>query len=279
MAEVVTKPELAMTTGLVAFLDVLGFSSLVSGDTNNKRLQVYLQCLQRALDSNIDGPKVEYVVFSDSIVLTTPNDSEDSLKAILRDCSRTLGFMLQEDIPLRGAIAHGPFCRESVPGGVFVAGKSIIEAYRFEKEQDWVGIMLAPSIVRQFPNLAERCSIEAYNRAENRLREIVEHLAWSAFLQNARVPFHSKHHSDDPSFDGFAIVPIAGDADPRGIWESVDRSMTKLERLKSFAPDPPAQAKYKRTIDFLRPVRDIWREIGQLVKLPKYSDLFDSANF
>ena len=114
-----------MQARFVALLDVLGFSSLVSGDGRGERLQQYLQTLQEALDPRADGQTVESVIFSDSIVLTTYDDSERSFQALLLRCSRMFGLMLQIEIPLRGAIAHGPFLRQGVPGGVFVAGKPL----------------------------------------------------------------------------------------------------------------------------------------------------------
>src|SRR6266705_707363 len=148
--------ETVMLTGYVALLDVLGFSSLVSGSDEGSRLLRYLECLQEALANDENSPSVDYVVFSDSITLPTRDDSEASLQALLRQCSRTFGLMLKEEIPLRGAIAHGSFFRTSSRGGTFVAGKAIIDAYMFETKQDWVGIMLAPSARKTIPNLEER---------------------------------------------------------------------------------------------------------------------------
>jgi hypothetical protein len=64
-------------SGFVAVLDVLGFSSLIAGD--DPRLNQYLNALQEAV-GDPSASKVEYVVFSDSIVLTTGKDA-DSLQA------------------------------------------------------------------------------------------------------------------------------------------------------------------------------------------------------
>jgi hypothetical protein len=70
-------------TGFVALLDILGFSSLVSGGTSSAQLQTYLEVVQGALNEGDGIGTVEYVVFSDSLVLTTEDDSEDALLTIL----------------------------------------------------------------------------------------------------------------------------------------------------------------------------------------------------
>src|ERR1700730_8354476 len=148
-----------MDQGYIALLDVLGFSSLLSNDGSAGRLESYRKCLRNALEDAAFGPKVDYVVFSDSIVLTT-GDNHEALKVLLRRCSRLFGIMLENDIPLRGAVAHGSYVRESVAQSVFVAGKPIVEAHQFEIAQDWVGIMLAPSVVRLVLDLASYCRID-----------------------------------------------------------------------------------------------------------------------
>src|SRR5882762_11679486 len=121
-----------MPQGYVALLDVLGFSALVSGDGEDKHLQRYLENLRDALDNESVGPKVDYIVFSDSIVLTTKDDSESELQTLVLRCSRAFGLMLQHEIALRGAISHGSFFRAGAASGVFVAGRAILDAYRFE---------------------------------------------------------------------------------------------------------------------------------------------------
>src|SRR5258708_4446312 len=118
-----------MLTGYVAFLDVLGFSALISGD---RGVDDYLQCLEDVFHSEGHESPVEYVAFSDSIVLTTKDGSDDALRSLLLACSKVFGAMLDKRIPLRGAVAFGPYIRSETSGGVFVAGKAIIEAYQFE---------------------------------------------------------------------------------------------------------------------------------------------------
>jgi hypothetical protein len=83
-----------MQVGFAALLEVLGFSSLVSGDGRGGRLQEYLLYLQAALGADTGRPEVDFVVFSDSIVLTTRDDSDHALQNLMLRCSKLLGQML-----------------------------------------------------------------------------------------------------------------------------------------------------------------------------------------
>jgi hypothetical protein len=91
-----------MRVGYAAFLDVLGFSALISSDQGD-RVEKYLQRLREVFDSDQASP-VDYVVFSDSIILTTPDQSLVALGALLARCSTLLGVMLASDIALCGAM-------------------------------------------------------------------------------------------------------------------------------------------------------------------------------
>ena len=251
-----------MPVGYVALLDVLGFSSLVSSDGDGRRLESYLECLQNALRIDASRPQVDFVVFSDSIVLTTSEDSEGSLPALLLGSSRVLGLMLAAGIPVRGAIAYGSYSRRAVSSSVFVAGKAIIDAYRFEMAQDWVGIMLAPSAVERVPRLAELCSIGVGFPSVEELVALGGRVQWAAFVQPChRIPFHSIRPAEEYEFDGYAIVPSNGDTAARALRDSLTQSLKSLNWLKSLAPDPSAQAKYNSSHNWLYTIQQRWSEI------------------
>ncbi|HEU4389711.1 MAG TPA: hypothetical protein VFV34_18040 [Blastocatellia bacterium] len=139
-----------MSGGYVALLDVLGFSALVGGDTTGERVRGYLDCLQRATKRS----QVDYVVFSDSIMLTAKGEEPESLLEIAGASSRLLSDLLSEGIPLRGAIAFGSFFRSAIGESVFVAGRAVVDAYQFEQTQDWIGVMIAPSARARVTDLA-----------------------------------------------------------------------------------------------------------------------------
>ena len=108
-----------MHSGYVAFLDIMGFSSLVSGERHAERINNYLDCLRGILEVKTETPQVEYVVFSDSIVVTTADDADASLQALLERCSSLFGALLRNEIPVRGAISHGTYsAKRPIAGGL-----------------------------------------------------------------------------------------------------------------------------------------------------------------
>lgn len=136
---------LVTTSGYVALLDVLGFRPFVANDRKNKGIIGYLRTVKEALaDSG-----VESVVFSDSIVLTKQGDDPENLRLLCRVCSSLMFALISESIPVRGAIAHGSYAMSRLENSTFIAGTPIIEAYDFERRQNWIGIILAPPQLRQ----------------------------------------------------------------------------------------------------------------------------------
>lgn len=252
-----------MLRGFVALLDVLGFSSLIMAGDAPERLTRYLGTIRETLRQ---GAEIEYVVFSDTIVLTTGDDSDQSFLALLKHSSALFGSLLKEGIALRGAITCGSFVRENTSGGVFVAGRAIVEAYSFENQQDWVGIMLAPSTIHRFPDLEQRCLIDppgSSRSTEEGMKLIVKQSACSSFVQRCRnIPFHSSVPFASNNFDGFALTPSSGIATASALATSLGESLKALEFLKSVAPDPHAQSKYWRAINWLDTVQRHWHDVA-----------------
>jgi hypothetical protein len=72
-------------------------------------------------------------------------------------CAGGVYLLLQNEFAVRGAIALGSFSRSDDPNGTFVAGRAIIEAYNYEKIQDWIGIILSPTVLQKYGNLQNIC--------------------------------------------------------------------------------------------------------------------------
>jgi len=244
----------------VALLDVLGFSALVTADATGDRVRGYLGCLERATKES----DVEYVVFSDSIVLTAEGDGPDSLLAVARTCSRLLGDLLNEGIPLRGAIAFGSLVRSAIAKSVFVAGRAVIEAYQFEQAQNWVGIMVAPSALSHVPDLRSRC-YRSNLTDDKSFKEALPRLPWAAFIQPChRIPFHTSTPQERSSFDGFAIVPTNGELEPASLRDSIFVAMKRLEWLRAIAPSPRAQEKHQEAINWLSDIATHWHNVAAI---------------
>jgi hypothetical protein len=238
-------------TGYAAFFDVLGFTALVLGD-GGRRIEKYLSCLREVFDKESACP-IDYVVFSDSLILTTRDSSLPALQALFARCSRMLHVMLSNNIPLRGAIACGEFNTEKTDHGTFVAGRAIIDAINFEQAQDWVGAMVAPSVVQALPSLPALCAFED-PYTPDRWRSLRTRLPWAAFVQPCSgIPFRT-----GGSYQGLAIVPTSGVLELAALRDSILIAMNSLNWLKSLAPDPRAQAKYDRAAMWMSDVQREW---------------------
>jgi hypothetical protein len=171
----------------------------------------------------------------------------------LESCSSIFGALLNREIAVRGAVAHGSYVTEKTESGTFVAGRAIIDAYQFEGQQDWIGIMLAPSVVRKMPDIAERCHwIDPSD--DIRWREFHSRLPWIACVEPHTIPFHG----DDFGYQGYAVVPNNGAIDPASMRDSLRQTVAKLRRLKSLAPNPATQRKHERAIAWLSHVQSLW---------------------
>ena len=246
--------------GYVALLDVLGFTELVSGETHAEKLGQYVHSLEMVTNET----DVEIVLFSDTIVMTSLGDTPESLLALLQPCSHAFGLLLSREIAVRGAISYGSFIRYRNPKGVFLAGRAIIDAYRFQQKQDWVGIMLAPSVLHMRPDLGKLCSMpEQTASSEEKLRELSTRLDWSLFIHDCEaIPFHTADPFQPQTYKGFAVVPTDTLVkDPKEMVENLHRARQYLDRLESLAPDPKSQKKYSEARMWLARVLGKWQGI------------------
>jgi len=98
-------------------------------------------------DMSVDIQKsdIGYINFSDSIVFYSRNDSYHCLKAMLTVCGEFMNVVIcGPSRMLRGAIAHGEFYAD--PKANAYVGKALIDAYKLEEDQDWLGLSLHDSV-------------------------------------------------------------------------------------------------------------------------------------
>lgn len=116
---------------IVAFVDILGFSAMVDKSANDYKvyesIKLALETIQKVKsNSEIKGAKV--TTFSDSIIISYPTKSNDSLFIILIDLIHLQLHLLQQGILVRGGIAKGKV--RHVQEMVF--GPAMISAYELE---------------------------------------------------------------------------------------------------------------------------------------------------
>src|SRR5215470_15169194 len=150
------KKDIPRTKGFVALLDVLGFKELVTRDEH----RAYMELVAELIEGRQRDEPLQYVLFSDTVVINTTKDGEAILWELSRACSALFAALLLKDIPVRGAVAYGEFDRSlEDANGTIVAGRPIVEAYQYELKQNWLGVMFCPSILRLFPDLVNACRL------------------------------------------------------------------------------------------------------------------------
>ena len=128
---------------IVAFVDTLGFKQKISAISHvdakeviisfNSEIYQLWQRLNYHLDDTIHGQ-----TFSDSLIIYTDNESDESLKKILIFLKEIFKIsIIKCDLPLRGGISIGDF--DKIPASTFdnlqkelVIGTAFIDAYFLE---------------------------------------------------------------------------------------------------------------------------------------------------
>ncbi len=131
----------------VAVFDVLGFAKLVaeSGqDFPRAHLTDQLDELLGSLESDEQHHgSLEYLVFSDTIVIFSSTQEPSGYPWFLLQCKNLIKDSIRLRLPLRGAISVGTtFVAAEHP---IVLGVPFCEAFEYCADQDWIGLLLAPS--------------------------------------------------------------------------------------------------------------------------------------
>jgi len=137
----------------VVFLDIMGFKDLISrsspDDVYKKMLK--LNKIRKTIDEffNFDfirdlklSPNLELrsVMFSDSILIVSINDSIEAAMNLLLFCNNFLAHCMNYAIPIKGAVAHGQFTFDSENSIYF--GQPLIDAYQLEEDLKLYGIVM-----------------------------------------------------------------------------------------------------------------------------------------
>jgi hypothetical protein len=119
---------------IVAFIDLLGFSSMVAHDCETpngeqKYIESLHDCHMETKSLKADHPDLQLIQFSDSVVFALPY-SVDNYKSIIGMISDYQYNLLKKGVLCRGGISYGKhFFAED-----FLFSNGLIEAYRLESQ-------------------------------------------------------------------------------------------------------------------------------------------------
>ncbi|MDP2744524.1 MAG: hypothetical protein Q8P00_05605, partial [Dehalococcoidia bacterium] len=131
----------------VSYFDLLGFSELVNTREWFDVWLLYSKALKEFKEEFGLEPHVEKIWFSDTFVLYSSDDSNDSFISVEAMSRAFVYSLVCRGIPLRGAMSYGNFYANRQNSVFF--GPAFIEAYNYGEHQDWVGFVLTPSAIKQ----------------------------------------------------------------------------------------------------------------------------------
>jgi hypothetical protein len=85
--------------------------------------------------------------FSDTFVLSTPDDSSASFFQIVVGTAVLAQHLFAMRLPVRGSITLGE--AEAIPGTHHLVGRAIVRAARLEKAQNWFEVIIDPDILNE----------------------------------------------------------------------------------------------------------------------------------
>lgn len=156
--------ELAYRPKYVAFVDVLGFSTLVrAGDTDPAIRQLILGVVALLRETLARNPRVgfQFTQFSDCIVMSA-NCNAFGLHAVFSGCRMLAINLLSHGILLRGGIAMGNLTHTDRE----LFGMGLVAAYGFDKSGSSPRIALDPSIVAEISAYSADMGLEEQVRID-----------------------------------------------------------------------------------------------------------------
>ena len=146
-----------MTKRTVAFIDILGFKGIVDASSADELGEKFTNVIGKtlpALNGKIgdfpneptffpnyprDRPYCISFAFSDSIILISNDESEESCLALLIYSLRVSQILIGYGFPVRGAITFGEMYVDR-ENSLFL-GKALTRAYTVEQRQNWIGLV------------------------------------------------------------------------------------------------------------------------------------------
>lgn len=158
-----------MKNRTVAFIDILGFKEIVKSGVTNDVGKKFSRILGKTLPgmnqpicnfpnepsffknkSEKDAYCISYA-FSDSIILISNDDSEESALAVLIYALRVSQIMIGHKFPVRGAITYGEMYVDE-KNSLFL-GEALTKAYELEQRQNWIGVIIDDSLSNNFHDI------------------------------------------------------------------------------------------------------------------------------
>jgi len=224
MSEIISYNPLNISSLWLGYFDLLGTSKLIQSGKILEVFIAYQEALEKLKGWEKRHPNVSSAWFSDTFIIFSEDDSELSFQAVDL-ISRWLIFsLLRRSIPVRGAIACGPFYADN--SNRIYLGQALLEAYEWGENQDWIGMLLCPSSVTRLAELN---------------LPIKERLNYTF----CDVPFKKPHQNDSLSFAACILGQWVRSSSDQNVLLEYIRKMSISQK------EEQVRLKYERTIQFI----------------------------
>jgi hypothetical protein len=212
----------------VSYLDLLGFTNTVLSKNWTQVFATYTQAVEKFIADKSYNPGIGKTWFSDTFLSYTEDDSAKSFAGIEGVTRRFIYYLISSGIPIRGSISCGGLYVDK-DNNIFF-GEALIESYQYGENQDWLGLVLSPSAVKQMK--------EVGLPADERLN----YAFWN-------IP---KKHDDtnDKKLPAYIIGR-------EFIINGRNICLDKLKEMKANINDENISRKYENTINFIKSNRRI----------------------
>ena len=153
----------------VAFLDILGFKDRL-GSISQLKAKEYIENFSKIISYVFsDGDKrIEGITVSDSIILSTPDTSEELLLILIDTVDKICKLEFRElGILMRGGIAKGEFDNMNASElpqlkNLLIVGEAYVDAYLLENTVKSIGIRISESVYKDLENIKKTSIIDKY---------------------------------------------------------------------------------------------------------------------
>jgi len=158
-----------MQNKFVAFLDLMGFKSLIENNKIDKLIELYKSALEdtvyktfsiweRIPEASDQYLKINIIIISDSLIIWTENDDLNGFIKLVITVKNLLFSSIIKGLPLRGAICHGNLemfetsfmKKHNLLSSPVILGNGLTKAYELERKQAWSGCVISNESIARF---------------------------------------------------------------------------------------------------------------------------------
>jgi len=204
----------------LSYFDLLAWSGFCGKADLSTIFEVYRHALKELNERGKGWPQIARAWASDTFLFYSTDDSPEAFQVIEHLSRWFEALMLNQEIPLRGALACGDFYADENSRLFF--GKALVEAHQYAEGQNWIGFVLSPSAKRRASQL--------------RLLPSSFYRSWPVSLK--RTP-ETEETLQAFMLDSTPLSPRGGDI------------LRALRRMERRVVRPDVRLMYTRTIEFL----------------------------